>query len=42
MAAEPLSKAKATFIILGSVAAIALSIYGIAEASKAFQQPPEE
>ena len=39
MAADPPSKLQAALIIVGGLAAIGLSIYGIAEASKAFQQP---
>lgn len=41
MAADSISKAKATLIIIASIAAIGLSIYGIVEAYQAFQVPSE-
>ena len=40
VAAEPPSKVEAAFIIIGGLAAIGLSLYGISRAVQALQQPP--
>ncbi|MGI0067523.1 MAG: hypothetical protein ACREB9_03755 [Thermoplasmata archaeon] len=40
MAADPPSKAQATFIVLASLAGIGLAIYTIGSAVKAFEKPP--